>query len=84
MSYEEYEAFANERDELIACECIPDGIYKGRPIDWDCEMSSDAKAVHFAETVAKRDQQMRDAAIDAALAKRTGCLSEAYEDRWPE
>jgi hypothetical protein len=64
----EYIEFANEYDELVDCECIPDGIYKGLPIDFQIDMNHDQRAVFFAERVAEREQRLHDEAFNAALA----------------
>ena len=84
MPYQEYQEWQSTLDSADAAEVIPFGPMAGWNIDWTVDHSSDAIAVITSEAYDRYYQRMEDAAIDKALSGRRGCLSEAYEDRWPE
>ena len=60
----EYIAFANEYDELVDHELIPSGLYKGRSLDWDCELNWEQRAAAFVDAQAKEFDRLEALRFD--------------------
>jgi hypothetical protein len=76
----EYLAFASEWDELVDCELIPCGIYKGCNLDHQIELNWEQRAEMFVEAQQRELDRLESMRFDVP----TNCLpkwANSHEDK---